>query len=45
MRLGEMPPTPSGTITLRVVDTDHTPGHQGSDNLWIDWLVVRSILP
>ena len=44
-RIGEMPPTLSGMITLRVVDSDRTPGNQSSWNLWIDWLVVRSISP
>jgi hypothetical protein len=45
LRIGEMPPTLSGPITLRVVDLDRTPGHQSAYNLWIDWLVVRSISP
>ena len=37
-----LPATLSGPVTIRVVDTVHTPGSDGYDWVWIDWLAVRS---
>lgn len=36
------PATLSGPVTLRVVDTVRTPGSDGYDWVWLDWLAVRS---
>jgi len=38
-----LPPTLSGAVTFRVVDTDRTPGNQGLDTVSIDELFVRSV--
>jgi hypothetical protein len=43
LRVGEMPPTLSGIITLRVVDTNRSPGASIVDWVRIDSLLVRSI--
>jgi len=39
---GPLPATLSGPVTIRVVDTVHTPGSDPYDWVWIDWLAVRS---
>lgn len=39
---GPLPATLSGPVTIRVVDTVHTPGSTPYDWVWIDWLAVRS---
>ena len=44
-RVGELPPTLVGSITLRVVDTDRTAGHQAIDQVRIDALLVRTVSP
>ena len=40
---GPLPPTLSGPVTIRVVDTVRTPGTDAFDFVWIDRLAVRSI--
>ena len=35
--------TPSGSILVRVVDTDRTAGHQDLDSVSVDELFVRSV--
>lgn len=45
LRSGVLPPSLSGIVTLRVVDTDRTAGHQTFDTVRIDSLLVRSITP
>jgi hypothetical protein len=45
IRVGDLPPTLSGVVTLRILDTDRTPGQQALDTVLIDSLVVRSISP
>jgi len=42
-KLVELPGNPSGTITIRVVDTDHTAGHQMLDTIDIDELWIRAV--
>ena len=44
-RVGELPPTLAGPVTIRVIDTDRTPGNSTMDTILIDSLVVRSISP
>lgn len=39
---GPLPTTLAGPVTIRVVDTVHTPGSDPDDWVWIDWLAVRS---
>jgi hypothetical protein len=41
--VGPLPPTLSGPVTIRVVDTVRTPGSDAFDWVFIDWLAVRSI--
>ncbi len=40
---GPLPPTLSGSVTIRVVDTVRTPGTDAFDYVWIDRLAVRSL--
>jgi hypothetical protein len=40
---GPLPATLSGPVTIRVIDSDRTAGHQFIDYMYIDQLVVRSI--
>jgi hypothetical protein len=42
-RIGLLPPDISGSVLIRAVDTDRTPGNQDLDTLSIDELFVRSI--
>jgi hypothetical protein len=42
-KLVELPGNPSGTITIRVVDTDRTAGHQSLDTIFIDELWIRAV--
>jgi hypothetical protein len=42
-RLAVLPDRLNGTVTIRVVDTDRTAGHQALDSLFIDELWIRSI--
>ena len=37
-----LPPTSSGTLSIRVVDADRTPGNIGLDRVSVDRLVVRT---
>jgi subtilisin family serine protease len=41
--VGTLPSSPSGTVTLRVTDTDRTPGSSDADTLSIDELFLRTI--
>ena len=41
--VGELPGTLSGTVTIRVVDTDRTPGNRDLDTVGLDELFVRSV--
>jgi hypothetical protein len=42
-RVAVLPASLSGTVTIRVVDTDHTAGHQTLDAVAIDELWIRSV--
>ena len=41
--IGPLPSAVSGALTIRVVDTDRTPGNDDLDRVSIDELYVRSI--
>ncbi len=43
--VGAFPGGAAGTVTIRVVDTDRTPGHQTLDQVQIDEIFVRGISP
>jgi len=38
-----LPAGTGGTITVRVVDTDHTPGGQSLDTVSIDEIWIRTV--
>ncbi len=38
----EMPPTTSGTVSIRVTDTDQTPGKYSKATIHIDHMYIRS---
>ena len=40
----ELPNDLSGTVYIRVKDTDQTAGNQGSDTIYIDQMFIRSVL-
>ena len=42
-RVALLPGAPSGTLTVRVVDTDRTAGHQALDTVRVDEVWIRSI--
>ena len=42
-RIATLPGTLSGTVTIRVVDTDRTAGHQTLDTVTIDELWIRAV--
>ena len=42
-RIGELPANLSGTLLIRVVDTDRTAGNQDLDSVSVDELFVRSV--
>jgi hypothetical protein len=42
-RIAALPGTLSGNVTIRVVDTDRTAGHQSLDTVTIDELWIRSV--
>jgi len=42
-RVGVLPGSVTGTVTIRVVDTDHTAGHQQLDSIAIDALWIRAV--
>lgn len=37
-----LPPSTQGTIYVRVTDSDHNPGKRALDNLYVDYLYIRS---
>jgi hypothetical protein len=41
--VGSLPSSLSGSVLVRVVDTDRTPGHRDLDTVWIDELFVRTV--
>ena len=42
-RIGELPSSLSGTVILRLFDSDRTPGNALADTVWIDELFIRTI--
>jgi hypothetical protein len=42
-RVAVLPGSLSGTVTIRVVDTDRTAGHQTLDTFSIDELWIRAV--
>ena len=42
-RVGPLPASLSGSVVLRVVDTDRTPGHKSLDTVTLDQLWIRSV--
>ena len=39
----ELPATLSGTVLIRVIDTDRTPGNDGVDTISVDQQFIRSV--
>ena len=42
-RVGPLPASLSGSVVLRVVDTDRTPGHKSLDTVTLDQPWIRSV--
>jgi agmatine/peptidylarginine deiminase len=41
--VGSLPSSLSGSVMVRVVDTDRTPGRRNLDTVWVDELFVRTV--
>ena len=41
LQMVDIPEAPSGAITIRVVDTDHTPGHREQNTVTVDHLYIQ----
>jgi len=41
LQMADLPSSPSGSIIIRVVDTDHTTGHKNLDTLRVDQLYIQ----